>query len=83
MQESGVGVYYNESFNTFGDLRQSVKYRFSRRDSLGRPISRREYRDMKSAQREERRRKRDNNRTVDTLSVIDADSIVYEEDIEE
>ena len=30
MQESGVGVYYSESFNTFKDLGESLKNRFSR-----------------------------------------------------
>lgn len=28
MQESGIGFYYNESFNTFADLMQSLKMRF-------------------------------------------------------
>lgn len=28
MQESGIGFYYNESFNTFAELLQSVKNRF-------------------------------------------------------
>jgi hypothetical protein len=52
MQESGVGLYYGESFNTFKELRQSLKYRFSRRDSLGRVISREEYRKMKQQRRD-------------------------------
>jgi hypothetical protein len=58
MQESGVGLYYGESFNTFKELRQSLKYRFSRRDSLGRVISREEYRKMK-----QQRRDKQNNET--------------------
>jgi hypothetical protein len=28
MQESGIGFYYNESFNTFAELLQSLKNRF-------------------------------------------------------
>ena len=28
MQETGVGLYYSESFNTFKDLGQSLKRRF-------------------------------------------------------
>jgi hypothetical protein len=52
MQESGVGLYYGESFNTFKELRQSLKYRFSRRDSLGRVISREEYRKTKQQKRD-------------------------------
>ena len=33
MQESGIGVYYSESFNTFKELGESLKRRFNR-DSL-------------------------------------------------
>ena len=33
MQESGIGFYYNESFNTFGELVQSLRKRFGRRGS--------------------------------------------------
>ena len=58
MQESRVGLYYGESFNTFKELRQSLKYRFSRRDSLGRVISREEYRKTK-----QQRRDKQNNET--------------------
>ena len=47
MQESGIGLYYGESFNTFKELRQSLKYRFSHRDSLGRVMTRDEYREAK------------------------------------
>ena len=31
MQESGIGFYYNESFNTFAELIQSLKKRFGRK----------------------------------------------------
>ena len=48
MQESGVGVYYSESFNTFGDLGESLKNRF-KRDTVARA---------------ERRFKRDSQRTA-------------------
>jgi hypothetical protein len=47
MQESGIGLYYGESFNTFKELRQSLKYRFSHHDSLGRVMTRDEYREAK------------------------------------
>ena len=47
MQESGIGLYYGESFNTFKELGQSLKYRFSHRDSLGRVMTRDEYREAK------------------------------------
>ena len=38
MQESGVGLYYNESFNTFAELRQSLKKRFGNKDNLISPF---------------------------------------------
>ena len=38
MQESGIGLYYNESFNTFAELRQSLKNRFGNRDNLISPF---------------------------------------------
>ena len=53
MQESGVGVYYSESFNTFTELGQSLKARFSR-DSLAR-AERRIARDSQRAVRKEQR----------------------------
>ena len=34
MQESGIGLYYNESFNTFAELKQSLKQRFGNKDYL-------------------------------------------------
>ena len=55
MQESGVGLYYSESFNTFKELRQSLKYRFAHRDSLGRVMSREEYREQKRQKKEAKR----------------------------
>ena len=79
MQESGIGVYYNESFNTFKELGQSLKYRFSPRDSLGRVVNRREQRQMRRAARNDQKRG-----AVDTISL--QDSLVVkqeEEDIDE
>jgi hypothetical protein len=38
MQESGVGLYYNESFNTFAELKQSLKKRFGNKDNLISPF---------------------------------------------
>ena len=38
MQESGVGLYYNESFNTFAELKQSLKKRFGSKDNLISPF---------------------------------------------
>ena len=59
MQESGIGLYYNESFNTFRALGKSLKNRFAHRDSLGRIITREEHRELKRNEREVRRTRRD------------------------
>jgi hypothetical protein len=76
MQESGVGLYYGESFNTFRELGQSLKYRFSHRDSLGRVIPREEYREIKREKREQRKaHKRSNNRVTDTLDIESGDTL--------
>jgi hypothetical protein len=55
MQESGVGIYYNESFNTLKDLINNFKKR--------RTINQ----DKRAKRREERR---DNKRLLDTLPMI-------------
>ena len=68
MQESGIGVYYSESFNTFKELRKSIKNRFAYRDSLGRVITRREHRDIKREERDKRRVKRDSQRLSNKMS---------------
>jgi hypothetical protein len=76
MQESGVGLYYGESFNTFRELGQSLKYRFSHRDSLGRVIPREEYRELKREKREQRKaHKCSNNRVADTLDIESGDTL--------
>ena len=54
MQESGVGVYYSESFNTFAELGKSLKTRFSR-DS----VARAERREARAEERELRKQKRE------------------------
>jgi hypothetical protein len=61
MQESGVGVYYSESFNTFAELGKSLKTRFSR-DSVAR-AERRERRDQQREERQKRREAKDMVRT--------------------
>ena len=53
MQESGVGVYYSESFNTFAELGKSLKTRFSRDDAAR--AERRAERDTQREARKERR----------------------------
>ena len=57
MQESGVGVYYSESFNTWKELGESLKRRFSR-DSVAH-AERVAERAVKRAEREERRKARE------------------------
>ena len=39
MQESGIGFYYDESFNTFAELKQSLKKRFGNKDNLISPFT--------------------------------------------
>ena len=56
MQESGVGVYYSESFNTFTELGRSLKARFTP-DSAAR-VERRQERETKSQERETKRQER-------------------------
>jgi hypothetical protein len=61
MQESGIGVYYSESFNTFKELGESLKRRFTR-DSVahaerkmereGRRAERRDRREVRAAARD-------------------------------
>jgi hypothetical protein len=62
MQEAGVGIYYSESFNSFADLGRSLRNRFVHRDSLGRELTRTEYRAMKAEQRDRRKIERENNK---------------------
>jgi hypothetical protein len=70
MQESGVGFYYSESFNTLKDLPQNFKNRFMPRDSMGRVITREENRALKREKRDKRKaEKRSNKHNGDTLSV--------------
>lgn len=67
MQEAGLGVYYSESFNTFGELWQSMKQRFVNPERRQR---RKERRDKRRAERIERRMKR--RRGVTDAQVTDA-----------
>ena len=49
MQEAGLGIYYGESFNTFGDLWRSIKGRFTNEE-------RRQRRKERQQKRQERRK---------------------------
>ena len=61
MQESGIGLYYSESFNTFKELGRSIKSHFVRRDSMGRVISRRQHRAIKANEKALKRIEKGNN----------------------
>ena len=56
MQESGVGVYYSESFNTFKELGKSIKNRFSR-DSVAHAERVQERRDRRATRKERKEAK--------------------------
>ena len=83
MQEAGLGVYYSESFNTFGDLWHSLKQRFS---SEARK-QRRQERQMRRAEARERRRKKCDDRSttntkvegaIEVPEVLDVDNEEFE-----
>ena len=78
MQETGLGFYYGESFNTFADLLDALRNRFSNKERKARRAERKAAK-MAEAQK---------SAAVDTLrveaSVIDDDDdIVEEETLEE
>jgi hypothetical protein len=79
MQEAGIGLYYGESFNTFRELGKSIKYRFSHRDSLGRVLTRDEYRDKQRIKRERRREERKKSE-YDTLGTHAASDSISTDD---
>ena len=57
MQESGVGVYYSESFNSFPELWHSLKERFTNPERRERRMKRREERKERRQQRKNERQK--------------------------
>ena len=86
MQESGLGVYYNESFNSFSDLWQSLKQRFvnpeRRQRRRERRAQRRERREERCEQRREerdRRRGKDEVRVDDTFQKIELKPLVFDD----
>ena len=76
MQESGIGVYYGESFNTFKELGESLKRRFVNE----------ERRDKRRKRREERRARRMQQKSEESTpksgDIIDTPIIFKEEEIE-
>lgn len=63
MQESGIGLYYGESFNTFADLGRSIRNRFTNSERQQRRRERRE------AKRQKQDSLQGNNEIRDTISV--------------
>ncbi len=53
LQETGIGVYYRESFNNFRDLQQRVKARFSRGGVAVRDEKKRKKTDKKSKKKDD------------------------------
>ena len=76
MQESGIGIYYGESFNTFKDLGESLKRRFVNDE---RREKRRKRREERRARRVERKSEES---TPKSGEIIDKPIIFKEEDIE-
>ena len=73
MQESGIGFYYNESFNTFSELRQSLKKRFGRGGNTLKDIT------NEPAERDTLNVEIDNNREINTLEILERDTLQIEE----
>ena len=67
MQESGVGLYYQESFNSFKDLGQSLRKRFTRKNKPATKERKRAHKGSKS-----------NNAEVVALD-IESDTLRYED----
>ena len=68
MQESGIGLYYGESFNTFADLGRSIRNRFTNTERQQRRRER----------REAKRQKRDSVPDIETAR----DTISFDETLE-
>jgi hypothetical protein len=72
MQESGIGFYYNESFNTFAELRQSLKTRFGRNGEKLKNITK----DI--GVRDTLRLKKNNNLEANALDMVERDTLQIE-----
>ena len=75
MQESGIGFYYDESFNTFAELMQSLKKRFGRKSNALKDASN----DSSSADAGDNAA--DNKEHSESLDIIERDTL-QREDIE-
>ena len=72
MQESGIGFYYNESFNTFAELRQSLRTRFGRGGTALKNVT------QESSDVDTLRVERDNIHEVDSLDTVERDTLQIE-----
>jgi hypothetical protein len=72
MQESGIGFYYNESFNTFAELRQSLRTRFGRGGTALKRVTQ-EASDVDTLKVE-----RDNIHEADSLDIVERDTLQIE-----
>ncbi len=69
MQESGIGVYYAESFNTFGELGRSIRNRFTNPERRAKRMQRRAMR------REARDASRGDTILIDSVALRDTMSL--------
>lgn len=72
MQESGIGFYYNESFNTFSDLRQSLRNRFGRGGRKLKDVT------NEMVESDTLSVEQDNNREISTLEIVERDTLQIE-----
>ena len=79
MQESGVGLYYSESFNTFGEWARSIRQRVESNENRK---ARREKREERRRERAEKRASKDNSSDVESVDILgDEEPTIDEEDI--
>ena len=71
MQESGIGLYYSESFNTLSELKQSFKNRFGGKNTLISPF----LNVTKSRKEDSPSVTTNNNKKQESLDIIEADTL--------
>jgi hypothetical protein len=78
MQESGVGLYYSENFNTFGEWARSIRQRVENNENRK---ARREKREKRREERAEKRAVNDNSDQEESVGIVDEEPAIAEEDI--
>ncbi len=80
LQETGIGIYYRESFNNFADLRERVKARFKASDE------RLEKREKRKSRKEEKRKAREaivddrrRGKGIDVIAIKEEDEFKIED----